>query len=244
MDEQKSSLGRMWSLYKRGGLTPAIASMLGSQNAQQMAFIRSVMKEQRKQSLYETPITELEFVVFDLETTGFHPSQGDEIISVGAILVEGTQLRHDRSFYSLINPKRDIPQEIVDLTGITHTMANDAPELLEVLHRFLEFVDKRILIAHGGGHDRQFLNEALWRTTRITLSHRFLDTMMIYRWLHPKEAGYDLDSLLEHYEIPVTNRHHAMEDARMTAVLWGKLVDEVLDRNVHTLGDLYAYLSR
>ncbi|MEB3100231.1 exonuclease domain-containing protein [Ferviditalea candida] len=244
MDEQKNSLGRMWSLYKIGGLTPAIASMLGSQNAQQMAFIRSVMKEQRKQSMFETPIAELEFVVFDLETTGFHPSQGDEIISVGAVLVEGTRPRHDRFFYSLINPKRNIPQKIIELTGITQAMANDAPDLLEVLHRFLEFADKRILIAHGGGHDRQFLNAALWKTTRIMLTHRFLDTMMIYRWLHPKESVYDLDALLERYGIPVSERHHALEDAKMTAILWEKLMIEVQDRNVHTLGDLYAYLSQ
>ncbi|MGO4375974.1 3'-5' exonuclease, partial [Paenibacillus sp. MCAF20] len=50
MKEQKG-VGRMWNLYKMGGFTPAIASMLGSQNAQQMAFIRSVNKEQRKQSM-------------------------------------------------------------------------------------------------------------------------------------------------------------------------------------------------
>ncbi len=53
--KQQKGVGRMWHLYKMGGITPAIASMMGSQNAQQMAFIRSVSKEQRKQSVLDTP---------------------------------------------------------------------------------------------------------------------------------------------------------------------------------------------
>jgi hypothetical protein len=61
--------GRMWHLYKMGGLTPALTSMFDAQSAQQMAFIRSMLKEQRKDSLFEIPLHAMEIVVFDLETT-------------------------------------------------------------------------------------------------------------------------------------------------------------------------------
>ena len=81
MKEQKG-VGRMWHLYKMGGITPAIASMLGSQNAQQMAFIRSMSKDQRKESIMDQPLRDMEVVVFDLETTGFYPNNGDEILSI------------------------------------------------------------------------------------------------------------------------------------------------------------------
>lgn len=235
--------GRMWHLYKMGGLTPAITSMFDVQSAQQMAFIRSVMKEQRKQSLYEVSLENVELVVFDLETTGFSPYNGDEIISFGAVSVMGDRMVEEETYYSLVNPKRPIPKEITELTGITNEMALDAPELIGALRGFLEFVKQRVLIAHGTGHDKHFLNSALWRTSKVQLTHRMLDTMMIAKWLNPSLQRYDLDTLLNWYEVAVTRRHHALEDALMTARLWGKMLPEILERNVRTLGDLYSHLS-
>lgn len=242
--KEPKGVGRMWSLYKMGGFTPAIASMLGSQNAQQMAFIRSVNKEQRKQSMLDTPLKELEVVIFDLETTGFYPTNGDEIISFGAVVMRGTELYQNESFYSLVNPKRRIPRAIVELTGITNDMVQDAPDLMQVLHDFMEFVGKRLLIAHAAGHDKQFLNAALWRTSKINLNHRVLDTMMVAKWLEPKRNSYALDDLLEDSGIPIEDRHHALQDSIMTGKLWRTYLERILERNITTLGDLYAYLSK
>ncbi|MFD2613237.1 exonuclease domain-containing protein [Paenibacillus gansuensis] len=236
--------GGLWNLYKMGGLTPAITSMYNPRNAQQMAFIRSMMKEQRKHSLYDLPLKELEIVVFDLETTGFYPNSGDEILSFGGVVVLGSQIQENKTFYSLVNPKRRVPEHIELLTGITNEMAESAPELMEVLHNFMEFIDKRLLVAHASGHDKQFLNAALWKTSKVNLTHRLLDTMMIAKWLDPKRPSYGLDELLESYRIPVTVRHQALEDALMTARLWVKFMGEIESRQVATLGDLYAYLSR
>ncbi|MFC4809072.1 3'-5' exonuclease [Paenibacillus sp. GCM10023250] len=243
MKEQKG-VGRMWHLYKMGGLTPALASMMGAQNAQQMAFIRSMSKEQRKDSVMDQPLDEMEVVVFDLETTGFYPTNGDEIISFGAVLLRGERIVEEQSFYSLVNPKRRVPKHITELTGITNEMVSDAPDLMQVLHDFMEFVGKRLLIAHASGHDKQFLNSALWRTSKVNLTHRVLDTIMVAKWLEPELTGYGLDDLLERNGIEITQRHHALEDSRMTAKLWLHYLRRMLDRNVVTLGDLYAYLSK
>ncbi|CAG7650831.1 3'-5' exonuclease DinG [Paenibacillus allorhizosphaerae] len=225
-----------------GGLTPAITSMFDVRSAQQMAFIRSMMKEQRKNSLYEISLDSVELVVFDLETTGFSPYNGDEIISFGAVSVTGSVITED-TFYSLVNPKRNIPKEIEELTGISNEMVLEAPDVLHALKGFLEFVQSKILIAHGSGHDKHFLNSALWKTSKVNLSHRLLDTMIIAKWLNPKLPSYDLDSMLDLYGVETTIRHHALEDAVMTARLWGKLLQEIRSRDVHTLGDLYLQLS-
>lgn len=235
--------GRMWQLYKMGGLTPAITSMFDARNAQQMAFIRSIMKEQRKNSLYDVQLDSMEAVVFDLETTGFSPYHGDEILSIGAILVRGPEVYGEEKFYSLVNPKRNVPDEIVALTGITNEMAENAPDLIDSLRRFLEFVHQRVLIAHGSGHDKHFLNSALWKTSKVNLSHRLLDTMMIGMWLHPKRQRYDLDSMLELYDVDILQRHHALDDSIMTAHLWSKMLVDIQERGITNLGDLYSHLS-
>lgn len=217
--------------------------MFDVQSAQQMAFMRSMMKEQRKNSLYDIPLDTVELVVFDLETTGFSPYNGDEIISVGAVAVNGDAIMEDQSFYSLVNPKRLIPEQVIELTGITNEMVDQAPDLYQGLRAFLEFVQQKVLVAHGTGHDKHFLNSALWKTSKVSLSHRMIDTMMIGKWLNPKLGKYDLDTLLQFYGIDISLRHHALEDALMTAKLWSSYMNEIRSRDIHSLGDLYTHLG-
>jgi DNA polymerase-3 subunit epsilon len=236
--------GRMWHLYKMGGLTPALASVFNPQSAQQIAFIRQMMKEQRKDALNDIPLQEMELVIFDLETTGFSPYNGDEIVSIGGVSMVGAQMVPESTFYSVVNPKRAIPPHIAELTGITSEEAGKAPELVDVLKQFFEFVQQKVLVAHGTAHDKNFLKAALWKTSRVNLHHRVLDTMMIAKWLLPKRRRYDLDALLDEYGIPVTQRHHALEDSLMTARLWTKFMEEIKARRIETLGELYAHLSR
>ncbi|URN94387.1 MAG: exonuclease domain-containing protein [Candidatus Pristimantibacillus lignocellulolyticus] len=243
--KEPNGVGRMWNLYRTGGFTPAIASMLGSQNAQHMAQIRNMNREQRRTSALDATLDSLEVVVFDLETTGFSPNNGDEIISFGAVSVRGGKIIEEESFYSLVNPKRNIPLNISELTGISNEMVKDAPDLIQVLSSFMSFIGKRILVAHASGHDKQFLNQALWRTSKTNLNHRVIDTIMLAKWLEPGLPQYDLDTLLLRNEIPIANRHHALEDSIMTAKLWNKYMDKIsLKKNIVTLGDVYAYLSQ
>lgn len=65
-----------WNSLRQGGVPSAIASIMGAPTAQHMAFIRSMMREQRRPEVLHTPLNELNAVVFDLETTGFSPSMG------------------------------------------------------------------------------------------------------------------------------------------------------------------------
>jgi len=242
--DDRGSGRSMWNLYREGGVAPALASLIGNKRAEQMAWLRRLMKEQRRQAETDVPIDELEAVVFDLETTGFNPTGGDAIISVGAVAVKGTEVLERETFYSLANPKRPVPPDVERLTGITTDEALAAPDLIDVLGRFFAFVGRRVLIAHGAGHDKRFLREALWKTSRAQLSHRVLDTMMVAKWLHPDLHGHDLDTLLGLYGIPAENRHHALADSRMTARLWAGMAGRMRERRVYTLGDLYMYLSR
>lgn len=232
-----------WSTLRQGGMPSAIASMMGAPSAQQMAFIRSLMREQRKPEVLHVPLSKLETVVFDLETTGFSCQHGDEILSFGAVRMNGKEIL-DEQFYTLVNCKTVVPGSITELTGITQEMTDNAPSLIEGLHDFMSFVGGRVLVAHASAHDRAFLNAALWKTSKVNLSHRIIDTMMIARWLNPHQGNYSLDQLLYDHEIAIEGRHHALEDAKMTAKLWSAYLDQIAARHqIVTLGDLYAYLS-
>jgi DNA polymerase III subunit epsilon len=241
--------GGFWNNLRQGGMPSAIASMRGGetahQTAQQMAYIRSLMREKRRPEVLRTPLSELETVIFDLETTGFSHQHGDEIMSFGAIKVVGEEIKEDECFYTLVNCQTAIPDDITRLTGITEEMTQSAPSLIDGLHNFMSFVGQNVLVAHASSHDKAFLNAALWKTSKVQLTHRVLDTMMLARWLEPQRINYTLDELLYVHEIPIHGRHNALEDAKMTAQLWVAYLREISERGqVDTLGDLYAYLSR
>ncbi|RRJ64809.1 3'-5' exonuclease [Paenibacillus oralis] len=242
MKEPMKGNGGFWDALKGGGM-PRIASMLGAPSAQQIAFVRSLTKGQRRPETLHVPLTELKTAVFDLETTGFHYHYGDEILSFGAVKVEGEDISEE-VYYSLAKPACTIPERITELTGITPEMVQDAPALLEALREFMAFVDDRVLVAHGSAHDKAFLDVALWKTSKAHLGHRVLDTMMIARKLEPDCRISGLDDWLNVCGIPITQRHHALEDAKMTAQLWTVLIGRLKDRGVITLGDLYTFLSK
>ncbi|MCR8642628.1 exonuclease domain-containing protein [Paenibacillus sp. N1-5-1-14] len=242
MKPEKSQV-QFWHLYKMGGLSPALLSFVNATGAQQMAFVRSLVKE-KQQSEMGVLLTDLQTVVFDLETTGFYPRQGDEIISMGAVGIFGRSAQEVDSFHTLVNPNRVIPSHIEELTHITTPMVQNAPTLIEALAQFFEFVKQRTLIAHGSSHDKQFLKMALWKTSRAAFNHRLLDTMWIACKLHPSRHHFTLDDWLTYYGIPISERHNALADSRMTAKLWSSLLQELYTKRIDTLGDLYTFCAR
>ena len=99
-------------------------------------------------------------------------------------------------------------------------------------------------MCHASAHDKKFLNDALWRTSRIHLTHRVLDTLLIEKWLLPQEQDLTLDALVSRHGVTMLQRHHALDDAIMTAHVYVSQLEQARDRHVHTVGDLYAHVSR
>ncbi|WP_018755801.1 exonuclease domain-containing protein [Paenibacillus terrigena] len=245
MKDRGSTEGSWWSALKRGEISSAFSSIIGVPNAkaEQIAFMRNTLKEQRKPNVLHVPLEELSVVVFDLETTGFLPNHGDEIISIGAVRVKGEEINTGEQFYSLVQVNQTVPPEIEQLTGISNAMLANGLPLPTALQLFMQFVGSDVLIAHASGHDKAFLVSAFWKTWRARWSHRLVDTMLVAKWLEKESRNYTLDELLVMNQIEVTTRHHALEDARMTAALWSQYVRRMRERQVTTLSELYAYLS-
>ncbi|USB32223.1 exonuclease domain-containing protein [Paenibacillus sp. YPG26] len=243
MREPVKKGGGFWDALKTRTVPASLASMTGDPSAQQIAFIRSLTKGQRRPETLHIPLAELKTAVFDLETSGFHTRYGDEIISFGAVKMEGGQITNE-TYYALSKCSGQIPESVIELTGITQEMSDQAPPLVESLHGFMTFIDDRVLIAHGSAHDKSFLDHALWRTTKTHLGHRVLDTMMIAGKLEPHRGITSLDDWLDVHGIEITMRHHALHDSRMTAALWAALIPRLRQNKVSTLGDLYVFLSQ
>ncbi|QUG42566.1 3'-5' exoribonuclease [Psychrobacillus sp. INOP01] len=214
------------------------------QSAQQMAFLRNLQKDMKKEDTLKILLDELKFVVFDIETTGFNPEQGDDIISIGAIKMIGSSIQEDEIFYSLIYSEKEIPMDIVGLTGITNEQLKDARFIGDVLIEFLQFAKDCTLVAHHANHERNFMQHASTKLFRTPFKHRIVDTSFLYKIAEPNIQLSSLEDLCKHNDIPIVRRHHALEDAKMTAKLWSIYVEKVKMLGCETLQDVYDQFAR
>ncbi|MBM7587508.1 DNA polymerase-3 subunit epsilon [Bacillus pakistanensis] len=212
-------------------------------NPQHHAFLRQLEKERKLNESLSIPLKELSVVVFDLETTGFFPEQGDEILSIGAIKVKGETVQPNETFYSLVRCDRALPPEIRELTGIREEDVAKAPEVSEVLVEFYKFVKGDVLVAHHADHEKNFLQHSNWKLFRSPLKHRIIDTSFLFKIAEANINLVRLEDYCEHCGISVQDRHHALGDAKMAARLWSVYVKKVQGLGCKNLHDVYERIS-
>lgn len=190
---------------------------------------------------YEAPLNSLKLVVFDTETTGFDCNKGDEIISISGVTIENGELTN-QVFDSLVNPYRPIPQEITELTGISDQMVISKPSVFYALDDFLSFAQDSVLVAHHASFDISFINHKLRNYCNAEMKLPVLDTALITRVFQPTLPRYDLDFLIQYFDLPTEGRHTSLGDSIITAHLFLKLTKLMSKRQVVCLQDLDASL--
>ncbi len=170
-----------------------------------------------------TPLSEVTFVVVDLETTGGSPATS-AITEIGAVKVRGGEVLGE--LQTLVDPGGPIPAYISALTGITGSMVRDAPRIEQVLPSFLEFVRGAVLVAHNAPFDIGFLKAAAADHGHPWPANQVLDTVALARRAVPRGEvpNHRLGTLAAYFRAAVTPDHRALSDARATVdVLHGLL---------------------
>ncbi|MBM7662683.1 DNA polymerase-3 subunit epsilon [Bacillus mesophilus] len=221
-----------------------LSGMQGQQSPQNVAFLRELHREIRKEQVMYEPLNKLNAVVFDIETTGFFPDKGDVILSIGAIKVDGGIIKEEDTFYSLVFHNEDLSPELTHLTGIRKEDLLNAPNLSSVLLQFFEFAKDAVLVAHHANHEKTFLQHSSWKLFRTPLKHRILDTSFLFKIADPDLQLVRLEDLCVYHDIPVVERHHALGDARLTAKLWSIYIEKIIQLGIVNMNDLYEALSK
>ncbi|MBN9653551.1 3'-5' exoribonuclease [Halobacillus sp. GSS1] len=218
-------------------------SSLNQNDPSNMAYLRNLEREMKNANTLDLPFDDLSITVFDLETTGFYPYNGDQILSIGAVKVKGDQIIDSQTFYSLVGTDAAPSKEIEELTGITSSMIEDAPPLRDALKSFYQYVKADLLVAHHANHEKQFMNHATWIALRKRFQHRIVDTAFLTKVLPNQQGLTTLDECCEHYGIDIKKRHHALYDSLATAELWVACIKQLKEEGYTNLNEIYTRIA-
>ncbi len=185
-------------------------------------------------ALDERPLRELAYTAFDTETTGLDPSNGDEIIQIGAVrILNGRLLRHE-CIDQLIDPQRSIKPEGIPIHGITPDMVVGRPTIATVLPQFHRFCEETVLLAHNAAFDMRFL-ELKEAATGIRFTQPLLDTLLLSTVIHPNQEAHTLEAIAERLGIPIIGRHNALGDAIVTGEVFLRMIPLLEAMGLNTL---------
>jgi DNA polymerase-3 subunit epsilon len=222
----------------------------------------------------DTPLSQLDYVVFDCETTGLEPSQGDEIVSIAAVRIHRGRVMHGESFELLTNPGRDIPALATSFHGIRAEDVADAPPVEEAIRRFHAFAGNAVLVGFNVAFDMRFLKlkqrrcEVLvgfnvafdmrflklkQRRCDVRFDHPTLDALLLSILLHNHTGEHTMEGIAERLGVGVGGRHTALGDSLTTAEIFIRLIDllpgeSIIDllpgESIHTLDDAITAQER
>ncbi len=163
-------------------------------------------------------------ICLDTETTGLKPEEGHRIIEIGAVeLID--KVPTGKEYHVYINPEREVPQEAVNIHGITNEFLADKPLFADIAEDFLAFIGDAMLVIHNAEFDRRFINAEFERLGIPPIERsRCVDTLPMARARFPG-APASLDALCKRFGIDNSHRdlHGALLDAQLLAQVYLEL---------------------
>lgn len=175
------------------------------------------------------------YIVFDVETTGLS-SAYDTIIELAAVRLKDGEIVD--TFESFANPHHPLSETTTRLTGITDDMVQDAPEVGDMIAKFVEFCEDAILVAHNANFDMGFFYAACQTAGVEVPKYSYIDTVEMARYLYPDMRNHRLDTLAKRFDIELTQHHRAIYDTEATAYLFVKFLKDAMDRGIEYLDQL------
>ena len=176
------------------------------------------------------------FIVFDVETTGLSPS-AERMTEIGAVKLENGTVTD--TFSTFVDPEKNVPPEVVELTGITDEMLKGAPSENNALSAFYDFCggDGAILVAHNASFDMGFISAAAKRCGK-PCGFTYMDTVSMARSLYPDVKNYKLNTIAKYLKLPPFKHHRACDDSKVLADIFIFMIKELNAKSAVRVSDI------
>lgn len=162
-----------------------------------------------------------DYIVFDLETTGFRPGL-DEIIEISAVKVENSKITD--TYSTLVKPSIRIPASATRINGITNEMVSKAPEIDKALEGFVDFIETGILVGHNiHSFDTNFIYDAAMEVFQEGIYNDYIDTLYMAKSCLPQLRHHKLGDISEYFGISTEGAHRALNDCIMNQKCYEKM---------------------
>ena len=210
------------------------STLLGLESRPEYYDFDLFRQTEESRALDDRLLTQLTFTVFDTETTGLQPSEGDEIIQIGATRIVNGRLLKNETFEQLVDPRRPLVRESVDIHGITEDILRGRPTIDKVLPFFHGFCEETVLVGHNVAFDMRFL-QMKEEATGVQFRQPVLDTLLLSAVIHPNQESHQLEAIAERLGVDVIGRHTALGDAIVTGEVFLKMIPLLAEQGIRTL---------
>jgi DNA polymerase III epsilon subunit family exonuclease len=227
------------AVFKLSHIDDELAGLLVAdliRNDRRFKFVENNTVELLADDSHSRLLRDLDFVVVDVEATGAK-TPPNRLIELGAYRIRGGRIVD--KFQSLVNPEIPIPRFVAALTRISNEMVKGAPVFAELAPQWLDFVSDSVLVAHNAPFDTSFLNHEI---SRVYPGHRMVNphlcTVRLSRRALPNLLNHRLETIADHFSIPIASRHRAGSDALATAEIFLRILTEL--EETHGIKNLAA----
>ncbi len=192
-----------------------------------------------QENILQLPIEEAPFCIIDVETTGLSPARNG-IIEIAMVKVFNFKIVDQ--YNSFVNPGKEIPYFITQLTGITNDDVFNAPFFGDIVDEVTDFVSDEIIAGHNFSFDLGFLRKEYRYCGRDFLTNLNFCTLKIARRLYPFLRSKSLGTVVNHLRLNNSSSHRALGDAEVTARAFIKMAKELKNNyQIKTVNDLINF---
>lgn len=177
------------------------------------------------------------YAIVDIEATGGSIGAEERIIQFACVLLKNNKVIH--TFDTMVNPGKNIPEQIRRLTGIRNKDVKNAPYFEEIAPMVLSLLDEAIFVAHNVGFDYRFLNEQLKAHGFKKINIPAVDTVELTQIIFPHLDSFQLEDIAASLNYRLDDAHDALEDAKATVHIFQKLYETAVNLPLVTLEKLY-----
>ncbi len=173
----------------------------------------------RRPKKIDVSILPVQFIVFDLETTGLR-ADSHEIIEIGAVRVNRDS-KHHETFQVLIKPNKKVPKKITQITGISQEMVDrDGVGLEQAISEFQTFVGDLRLVCYNAEFDMAFLHHAAAKCGK-KITNPVSCALLMARKAWPRRKSYRLTDIAKVGGFSTSGAHRALKDCELTITVYG-----------------------